>query len=218
MEWVTHRLNVPTDDDVLIDDERVWYRSGRHWMSLWRHAVEALAAVQLLAWLYVTPPFGARTLTLILSVASIVFMMNWFKRQSSTELARAITLIGLVTLFSGYGVTALPLVTMAFFVGRFLRRLVIWKWYRILYVTDRRIIETHGIFNRSLATMPLGRVTDVSLRISALGDYFHYGEFRLETAGQNQALGRLDFLVDPDKFNRVVLGLATNPKTFGAGY
>jgi hypothetical protein len=55
--------------------------------------------------------------------------------------------------------------------------------------------------------MPLAKVTDMSFQRSAMGRIFGYGEFILESAGQDQALNRVDYLPYPEQLYLEVCGL-----------
>jgi uncharacterized membrane protein YdbT with pleckstrin-like domain len=66
-------------------------------------------------------------------------------------------------------------------------------------VTTNRFILTSGVFNRQVAMMPLAKVTDMTFRRSFLGRVFGYGTFDLESAGQDQALKKVDFIPYPDQ-------------------
>ncbi len=55
--------------------------------------------------------------------------------------------------------------------------------------------------------MPLTRVTDMSFRRSALGRLLGYGEFIVESAGQEQALRTINFLPYPEQLYLEVCGL-----------
>jgi len=74
-------------------------------------------------------------------------------------------------------------------------------------VTSQRMLLTTGIFTRKVAMMPLVKVTDMSFRRSALGRLFGYGEFILESAGQHQALQKVDFIPYPEQLYLEVCGL-----------
>lgn len=65
-------------------------------------------------------------------------------------------------------------------------------------VTSKRIIVTYGLIVRKVAMMPLSKVTDMSFQRSLLGRLLGYGEFVLESAGQDQALSRIDFIPYPE--------------------
>ena len=74
-------------------------------------------------------------------------------------------------------------------------------------VTSHRFIETSGLFNRKVAMMPLAKVTDMSFQRSAMGRILGYGEFILESAGQDQALNKIDHLPYPEQLYLEVCGL-----------
>ena len=58
-------------------------------------------------------------------------------------------------------------------------------------VTEVRMVLVSGFMVRKVAMMPLARVTDMSFRRSALGRLLGYGEFIVESAGEEQALRTL---------------------------
>jgi uncharacterized membrane protein YdbT with pleckstrin-like domain len=85
-----------------------------------------------------------------------------------------------------------------------------WQWYvdRIV-VTDQRIFEVSGVLTRKVASMPLTRVTDMTYRRSLLGRILGYGDLIVESAGQDQALSRIERLPHPDDFYRTITSLIT---------
>jgi hypothetical protein len=74
-------------------------------------------------------------------------------------------------------------------------------------VTEVRMILVSGFMVRKVAMMPLARVTDMSFRRSALGRLLGYGEFIVESAGEEQALRSIDFLPYPEQLYLEVCGL-----------
>jgi hypothetical protein len=66
-------------------------------------------------------------------------------------------------------------------------------------VTSQRIMETSGVLTRKVAMMPLGKVTDMSFQRSFAGRMLGYGEFIIESAGQDQALRTVGFIPNPEK-------------------
>jgi hypothetical protein len=69
------------------------------------------------------------------------------------------------------------------------------------------MILVSGFVVRKVAMMPLTRVTDMSFRRSALGRLLGYGEFIIESAGQEQALRTINFLPYPEQLYLEVCGL-----------
>lgn len=81
---------------------------------------------------------------------------------------------------------------------------LVWKaleWYvdRVV-VTDQRIFEVSGLLTRSVASMPLTRVTDMTYRRSFFGRMFGYGDLIVESAGADQALRTIQRIAEPDRF------------------
>jgi uncharacterized membrane protein YdbT with pleckstrin-like domain len=76
----------------------------------------------------------------------------------------------------------------------------VYEWLDAYFVvTSKRLILATGIFTRNVNMMPLNKVTDMTFRRSALGQILGYGEFIVESAGQNQALQRVDHLPYPEQ-------------------
>jgi uncharacterized membrane protein YdbT with pleckstrin-like domain len=91
-------------------------------------------------------------------------------------------------------------------VVRFAWVVLVW-WMDRLVVTDHRIFEISGVLSRRVASMPLTKVTDMTYRRTVGGRIFGYGDLMVETAGQRQALDRIQYLPDPDLFYRTVTSL-----------
>lgn len=85
----------------------------------------------------------------------------------------------------------------------FLYHLLQW-WVDWFTVTEKRFILTTGIITRKVAMMPLARVTDMSYQRSPGGRILGYGEFILESAGQDQALRSIPYLPYPEYMYRSV--------------
>ncbi|MBO3750244.1 PH domain-containing protein [Streptosporangiaceae bacterium NEAU-GS5] len=65
-------------------------------------------------------------------------------------------------------------------------------------VTSQRMLLTTGLITRKVAMMPLSKVTDMSFQRSLLGRLLGYGEFVLESAGQDQALRNVEYIPYPE--------------------
>jgi membrane protein YdbS with pleckstrin-like domain len=77
-------------------------------------------------------------------------------------------------------------------------QLLDWRVERFL-VTNRRVLLISGLLTRNVAIMPLIKVTDLTYQQSPLGRVLGYGSFIIESAGQHQALSRVDYLPQPQK-------------------
>jgi uncharacterized membrane protein YdbT with pleckstrin-like domain len=74
-------------------------------------------------------------------------------------------------------------------------------------VTSQRMLLASGIVTRKVNMMPLAKVTDMSFQRSTLGRILGYGQFILESAGQDQALRIVDYLPYPEQLYLEVCGL-----------
>lgn len=86
-----------------------------------------------------------------------------------------------------------------------------WKvldWYNAqIIITDKRIFKMSGLVTRTVATMPLRMMTDMTYQRSAAGRLWGYGTLIVESAGQDQALSQVDYLPQPDEMYRTITGL-----------
>jgi membrane protein YdbS with pleckstrin-like domain len=75
-----------------------------------------------------------------------------------------------------------------------------WEWSEDYFaVTSDRMLEASGVFTRKIAMMPLVKVTDMSFQRTTMGRIFGYGQFILESAGQDQALRNIDHVPYPEQ-------------------
>ena len=85
---------------------------------------------------------------------------------------------------------------------------LVWRilnWRRDWFVaTDKRFLLFYGFIRRRVAMMPLLKVTDMTYDRSLLGRIVGYGTFVLESAGQDQALSRIDHVPDADTHYRAI--------------
>lgn len=93
-----------------------------------------------------------------------------------------------------------------FFALRLGWKLLVWRNEKIV-VTDQRIFDVSGVLTRRVATVPLEKVTDMTYRRTIGGRVLGYGDLIFETAGQAQAMDRIEFLPNPDDFYRTVTSL-----------
>jgi len=82
------------------------------------------------------------------------------------------------------------------------------EWAETYFVvTSQRFLLATGLVTRKVNMMPLAKVTDMSFQRSAMGRLLGYGEFILESAGQDQALNKVDHLPYPEQLYLEVCGL-----------
>lgn len=89
---------------------------------------------------------------------------------------------------------------------RFTWKVIDWA-VEYLVVTKTRILFTTGVVTRKVAMMPLSKVTDMSFHRSLLGRMLGYGEFIIESAGQDQALRSIHYVPYPESLYLEVMGM-----------
>lgn len=74
-------------------------------------------------------------------------------------------------------------------------------------ITSARLLLTTGLITRQVNMMPLGKVTDMRFERSLVGRLIGYGTFVMESAGQDQALSRINYVPYPEQLYLEVVGL-----------
>jgi hypothetical protein len=139
-------------------------------------------------WLVLAEPFAAAIGVIVLAG----FVGMFFSPNQGSDAID--TLVGLAAL--GFAL-------------RFAWKLGLW-WVDRIIVTDRRVIEASGVWTRRVASMPLGKITDMTYVRPFTGrTIFRYGHLILESAGQTQALEEIKFLRDPDTFYKAIITRTT---------
>ncbi|HEX2130570.1 MAG TPA: PH domain-containing protein [Actinophytocola sp.] len=82
----------------------------------------------------------------------------------------------------------------ALFVVLRLAYVVLMWWVERIVVTDKRMMKTTGIINTKVLMMPITKVTDLTYERPLMGRILGYGTMIVESAGQIQALNRLEHL------------------------
>lgn len=65
-------------------------------------------------------------------------------------------------------------------------------------ITNMRVFRLRGVLSKSLATMPLGRILDITVEKPFSGRIMGYGHFVFESAAQEQGLRDIRFVGRPD--------------------
>ncbi len=65
-------------------------------------------------------------------------------------------------------------------------------------ITNMRVFRVQGVLSRTIATMPMTRILDITVRQPLLGRLLGYGHFVFESAAQEQGLRDIRFVGDPD--------------------
>ncbi|KPM55229.1 hypothetical protein CcI49_08385 [Frankia sp. CcI49] len=114
------------------------------------------------------------------------------------------------------GIETGPITTVLWYFALFMILRMLWKiadWhFDHLMITDKRLLKVSGIVFRKVQTMPLSKITDLTYNRDPLGRVLGYGEFVVESAGQDQALSKISFLPRPDRLYLTLVDM-----TFGGG-
>lgn len=133
------------------------------------------------------------------------------------EVLGGLALAGLLstTVARGNGVVMLIIwVAWLVLVARLLYK--VWEWLEDYFVvTSHRLLLATGIITRNINMMPLSKVTDMSFKRSTMGRLLGYGEFIVESAGQDQALRNVGHLPYPEQLYLEVCGLIFKDKGDG---
>jgi uncharacterized membrane protein YdbT with pleckstrin-like domain len=93
----------------------------------------------------------------------------------------------------------------------------VFEWVKTYFVvTSQRLLLSTGLVTHKVNMMPLGKVTDMSFQRTATGRILGYGEFIVESAGQDQALSNIKFLPYPEQLYLEVCGLIFKDKDDGS--
>ncbi len=97
--------------------------------------------------------------------------------------------------------------------------LLLWFLYKVVdyirtyfVITSQRLLLARGFFSRKVDMMPLAKVTDMSFNRSLRGQLLGFGEFVVESAGQDQALRHIEYLPYPEQLYLEVCGLIFKDK------
>lgn len=64
-------------------------------------------------------------------------------------------------------------------------------------ITNMRVFRVRGVLSQKLATMPLGRILDITVEKPFSGRLLNYGHFVFESAAQEQGLREIRFVGRP---------------------
>lgn len=202
----------PRDSDVLIADEVVYYKAPKHVMSLAEPFAETLAVLVVVSVILLRPEYQGLNLGLLLVALSLVVVWRFVQERTWgwTALTSALVVLYVLVTSNMDPLILVPTVGLVF-IGRLGVHILRWYRYEVRYLTNRRIIEATGFLGLRVASMPVTRVTDLVLTRTTAGEIFGFGNLRIESAGQDQSLANVPFLVEPWTFHRLAVRLATKP-------
>lgn len=205
-------LAPPNDRDVLVADEVVFYRAPKHVMSLAEPIIETFAVLVVVVAVLAQPEYEGMSLAVLILLLSLIVVVRWIRaREWGWGALAAALVVGYVMITSQIDPLVLVPAVGLGFLARLGFKTLRWYRYEVRYLTNRRIIEATGFFGLRVASMPVARVTDLVLNHTAVGEIFGYGDLRIESAGDKQALASIRFLVEPSSFHRLAVRLATKP-------
>lgn len=85
-------------------------------------------------------------------------------------------------------------------------------WFERIVVTDKRFLLTRGVFTTNVAMMPITKVTDLTYERSLAGRSLGYGTLVIESAGQIQALNRIEYMPQPEEIYDAISELVFGDK------
>jgi uncharacterized membrane protein YdbT with pleckstrin-like domain len=77
--------------------------------------------------------------------------------------------------------------------------LTIMWWIERIVITDKRVMLAEGIIVHKVGMMPLSKVTDLTFERTLGGRMLGYGTLIVESAGQIQALNRIEYMPRPEE-------------------
>jgi uncharacterized membrane protein YdbT with pleckstrin-like domain len=109
----------------------------------------------------------------------------------------------LVVVAQGYLPPSVLVDNITFYLGlvavvRFTVLTILW-WIERIVITDKRVMLAQGFLVHKIAMMPLTKVTDLTFERSIRGRLLGYGTLIVESAGQIQALNRIDYIPRPEE-------------------
>ena len=94
---------------------------------------------------------------------------------------------------------------------RFTILTILW-WIERIVITDKRVMLAEGFIVHKVGMMPLGKVTDLTFERSIGGRMLGYGTLIVESAGQIQALNRIDYMPRPEEIYEALSELVFGEK------
>lgn len=127
--------------------------------------------------------------------------------EIATEAVLAVALLVLVSLIWALWVPdarmALAYLLLAFPLIGLSRDVLIWA-NQLYVVTNRRVIQVHGVLNKEVTDSSLEKVNDVKMRQSAWGRMLGYGDIEILTASE-LGVNKFTRLADPLAFKTAML-------------
>jgi membrane protein YdbS with pleckstrin-like domain len=129
------------------------------------------------------------------------------KHWIASFLAAVRLAVGLVILVSAWAFEG-PVYWIFFVIGFAISLQALWRVleeYRDRFViTNQRVFRVHGVLNVNRATIPIGRILDITVKKPLIGRMLNYGHFAFESAAQIQGLNEIRYVADIDDREHVL--------------
>ncbi len=126
---------------------------------------------------------------------------------ASAQALGGLLVAGLLTTTVVHGLLAVIIwVAWGILLIRLIWKVLLWA-VDYFVVTTERLLLTTGFLTRKVNMMPLSKVTDMSFQRSFAGRLLGYGEFIVESAGQDQALRHVTYIPYPEQLYLLICGM-----------
>jgi uncharacterized membrane protein YdbT with pleckstrin-like domain len=143
------------------------------------------------------------------------YMVLEVRKHWVASLWPAIRLIGGLLIFLGAWAFQEPIFWIFFLVGLAVAVQAAWRLleeYRDRFViTNQRLIRVNGVFDTQRASVPLGRILDITVKKPWVGHMLNYGHFVFESAAQVQGLNEIRYVASIDE-REDALRIIMNPE------
>ena len=220
----------PLDEKaVLVPNEQVYYAERQHWGSIVQPLYETFIFLLFIIWVVdalTSSELSGSWIALILLAATVHagalaitggrtptsrLAVDPFSNPNGKGVSRAglLAIAVVIALVLGvFGLQVAGTTAVIVVITRLIIILARWSFYERRYITNRRVIESGGFLGSRISSMPLSRVTDISYSRTVPGEIFGYATMRVETAGQDQALGVVRYIAEPDHFYEVLINFS----------
>jgi uncharacterized membrane protein YdbT with pleckstrin-like domain len=132
------------------------------------------------------------------------------------DMTQAAIALGILVAFQRYLPASLVIDNLTFYgglvvVARLTIFVALW-WVERIVITDKRVMLSKGILTHNIGMMPLGKVTDLTFERTMTGRLMGYGTMIIESAGQIQALNRIDYMPRPEEIYEALTELIFGDK------
>ena len=196
-----------TEHNLLAPNEEIRYRKNRHWFVLFFPVLQTVVVVGIALTVFVDFTLWTNTAIALLAIPALILVADLIlTSEHRPSKQRTITVLVLIVVAMVFLTPRGAAIVVAVAFGlRMFTSWLRWRYYVQVIVTTRRLIMTDGLATQIISTMLIDKVTDTSIFVSPLGELLGYGDFLVETAGQDQAFSRIHNVQFPGVFNNSVL-------------